>query len=228
MTRALSKAAEKRDRRWQNGFRPFQMRLMGVLFLWIARVQAQDSQCTSQDLDAYIQCVSNNPCTCSNCDPNPVDNTPVINVDTPPQDCRDVNRIFCPLIRCCSTCEDLARFWYECPFQAFALETLGVECSATCDGYNNGDVDGECAPTVSPAPSLVPTDLPITVSVNSSARPSISSNQRSSDFPSNSPSFANLVGGDSSALPTSGIYHQVKSLRFRCVFYGTLLALHLL
>lgn len=234
MTRALSNegnAVEKRYRKGRNGICLFQLLRIGLHFLWIAScARAQESQCTSQDADAYIQCVSNNPCRCSNCDPNPLDNTPVINVDTPPQDCRDVNRIFCPLIRCCSTCEDVARSWYECPFQAFALETIGVECSATCDGYSNGDVEGECEPSVSPAPSLVPSDLPVAVQVNSSASPTISSIQRSSDFPSNSPSFASPAGGDGSVLPTSGSQSNRRAVIARCasVLYGTLIALQLM
>jgi hypothetical protein len=234
MTRALrneGNAEEKRGRKGQKAFCMFQLLRIGLQFLWIACAQAQGSLCTSQDVDAYIQCVSNNPCRCYNCDPNPLDSTPVINVDTPPQDCRDVNRIFCPLIRCCSTCEDVARSWYECTFQAFALETIGIECSATCDGYDYGDVEGECEPSVSPAPSLAPSHLPIEAPVDSSARPTtISSIQRSSDVPSNAPSFATQAGGDTSVLPKSGCQSSRQGTfdRSPFVLFGALIAVHLM
>lgn len=221
---------EKKERKGQNGPCLFQLLLFGFeVLLILACVQAQDSQCTSEDSDAYIQCVSDNPCTCSNCDPNPLDNTPVINVDTPPQDCRDVNRIFCPLIRCCSVCEDVARSWYECPFQAFALETLGFECSATCDGYSNGDVE-QCEPSISPAPSLAPSDLPIGGPVNSSIRPTVSSIERPSDFPSSPPSSATQADGNDSVSPTSGCQSNPQDtfVRFSIVLHSILIALRLL
>lgn len=219
---------EKKGRKRQNGTCLFQLLLFVFeVLLILACAQAQDSQCTSDDVDAYVQCVANNPCICSNCDPNPLDNTPVINVDTPPEDCRDVNRLFCPLIRCCSVCEDVARSWYECPFQAFALETLGVECSATCDGYNNGDVEGECEPSLSPAPSLAPSDLPIGGQgpVNSSIRPTMSSIERPSDFPSSPPSSASQAAGNGSGSPTSGCQsnRQNAFVRFSIFLHSILL-----
>jgi hypothetical protein len=139
-----------------------------------AEAQQQDGDqqtCSRGDADAYMECVRDNPCLCSNCDPDPLDDTPEIVVDTPPQDCRDVNRIFCPLIRCCSACEDAARSWYGCTFASFSLQTLGEECPTTCEGYDYADVEGDCQPSAAPDPpapspeaeaeaSSAPSDVP--------------------------------------------------------------------
>jgi hypothetical protein len=164
----------QRCRKTRKAFQPVRCSLVFGLHLfwaiscfWGAAVEAQQDQtCSRDDADAYMECVRDNPCLCSNCDPNPLDETPEIIVDTPPQDCRDVNRIFCPLIRCCSACEDAARSWYECTFQSFSVQTLGEECSTTCNGYAYADVDGDCQPTSTPEPSAAsaassaPSDIP--------------------------------------------------------------------
>lgn len=123
--------------------------VLAVLAMPLAK--AQQEFCTSDEANAYIQCVANNPCTCSNCDPDPLDDVPEIIVDQPPQNCQDVARIFCPLIKCCSLCEAEAIAWYQCGFREFANQTLQRECPQTCDGFAYDDVDGDCQPTDVPS-----------------------------------------------------------------------------
>jgi hypothetical protein len=63
--------------------------------------------CTARVLSDYMDCVAANPCECAECDPDPTDDSPLIPVNRP-EDCLDVARIYCPLIKCCSICEEEA------------------------------------------------------------------------------------------------------------------------
>lgn len=131
--------------------------------------------CGDSELAAYTQCVLDNPCLCSNCDSNPMDKDPIIRLDQPPESCQDIHRIFCPFIRCCSACEDVAKAWYSCAFEDFSEGILGSECSQECTVFEFADVEGDCsthAPTsaVESAATFAPTsDIDDTNAVTASA-----------------------------------------------------------
>lgn len=81
--------------------------------------------CSTRVLEDYISCVRYHPCQCSHCDPDPSDSYPVIVVDAP-RSCQDVSRIFCPMIRCCSVCEDIFRVYHKCLGNILAETFLGI------------------------------------------------------------------------------------------------------
>lgn len=120
--------------------------------------------CSRDELKMYKQCVQHHsPCPCERCDPDPTDGTPVIFVDRP-SDCLDVQKIFCPLIRCCSSCETVAFAWYQhCGANPFALQYLGYTCPLDCSLYLYQDT---CGPSPAPVPRR--TRMP-TISIHSSA-----------------------------------------------------------
>ena len=109
--------------------------------------------CSSYVLSNYENCVAQNPCTCSNCDPNPMDNYPVIHLAQPPSNCRDVNRLFCPLIRCCSPCAEQALTWFTCAMEDFSQQILGQNCTQLCSSFPFNDATS-CNQT-SPQPSQI-------------------------------------------------------------------------
>lgn len=111
------------------------------------------SSCSSNILWNYESCVAQNPCTCSNCDPNPMDNYPEIHLAQPPSNCRDVNRLFCPLIRCCSPCAEQALMWYSCAMEDFSQQILGQNCTQLCSSFPFNDASS-CNQT-SPQPSQI-------------------------------------------------------------------------
>jgi hypothetical protein len=123
----------------------------------------QPSSCSTQALEDYVSCVRSNPCACSHCDPDPSDSYPVIVVDAP-QDCQDVSRIFCPMIRCCSVCEPVFEHYHKCLGNIIAETFLGLNhgcplfyCplasfpymdtirtpESSCGGGGGGDDDGD-------------------------------------------------------------------------------------
>ena len=133
-------------------------------------VQSQSSSsCGDSQLQAYQQCVQDNACLCANCDLDPLDDYPTIHLDQPPDSCQDINRIFCPLMRCCSVCEDVAQEWYSCAFDDFSKSQLGSTCPQVCSAFDLGDVEGDCQPT---AATAAPTSRP-TSTVNVSPPPSV-------------------------------------------------------
>jgi hypothetical protein len=113
-------------------------------------LQQTAAQCPGTVLTTYMECVAQNPCECSFCDPDPTDDVPVITAQEP-NNCLDVARVFCPLIRCCSICEAAALEWNQCSADGFANAFLGRECPLedSCGAYPLQDVD--CAPTMSPS-----------------------------------------------------------------------------
>jgi hypothetical protein len=118
--------------------------------------------CPGSVLTDYMECVAQNPCECSACDPDPTDMFPVINAERP-SDCLDVARVFCPLIRCCSICQAESLAWNQCSANGFSANYLGRECplQGSCVSYPLQDID--CTPTMSPSesPNSSPTDIPI-------------------------------------------------------------------
>jgi hypothetical protein len=82
--------------------------------------------CSPFALNEYMQCMRENSCVCANCDPNPTDNFPIIEVDAP-QSCQDVSHIFCPLIRCCSPCEHVFEVYHKCLASIITETFLGVD-----------------------------------------------------------------------------------------------------
>jgi hypothetical protein len=126
--------------------------------------QAAAQSCPAVVLTNYMECVAQNPCVCSACDPDPTDMFPVINVERP-SDCLDVARIFCPLVRCCSICQTEALAWNQCSANGFSNNFLGRECplEGSCASYPLQDLD--CTPTTSPSesPTIFPTVIPIPV-----------------------------------------------------------------
>lgn len=129
---------------------------LALLHLLVLCIKCQENQtCTDIELNAYKSCVRSNPCVCSRCDANPLDDDPVISINEPPQNCQDISRLLCPLIRCCSPCADEARAWYGCTLQGFAFAQLGESCPTTCSGFDFLDVEGDCEPT--PSPTAHPT-----------------------------------------------------------------------
>jgi hypothetical protein len=133
-----------------------------TLALLFQRSAAQS--CPGSVLTDYMDCVAQNPCECSACDPDPTDMFPVINAERP-SDCLDVARVFCPLIRCCSICQAQALAWNQCSANGFSANYLGRECplQGSCVSYPLQDVD--CSPTISPSesPTSSPTAIPIPV-----------------------------------------------------------------
>jgi hypothetical protein len=115
--------------------------------------------CTARVLSDYMDCVAANPCECAECDPDPTDDSPLIPVNRP-EDCLDVARIYCPLIKCCSICEEEAFGWFQCTANGFSTSLLGTTCPLdnSCDSYPLQDVD--CDPTASPVESGSPTTSP--------------------------------------------------------------------
>jgi hypothetical protein len=131
-----------------------------TLALLLQRSAAQT--CPGSVLTDYMECVAQNPCECSACDPDPTDMFPVINAERP-NDCLDVARVFCPLIRCCSICQAEALAWNQCSANGFSANYLGKECplQGSCVSYPLQDID--CTPTLSPSesPTSSPTAIPI-------------------------------------------------------------------
>lgn len=124
-----------------------------LLFSLFLQLLQQSSSCSTRALNAYRRCVEDNPCLCSNCDPDPTDDDPEIVLDDAPENCQDVNRIWCPLIRCCSACEEVAWEFYGCAFNDFSENEIGSECPQVCSGFQFSDVEGDCTPTSSPTPA---------------------------------------------------------------------------
>jgi hypothetical protein len=139
--------------------------------------QAAAQSCPGFVLTNYMECVAQNPCECSACDPDPTDMFPVINVERP-SDCLDVARIFCPLIRCCSLCQAEALAWNQCSANGFSTNYLGRNCplEGSCGSYPLQDLD--CTPTMSPLESqpISPTAIPISI-------PSATSNSETTAAP---------------------------------------------
>jgi hypothetical protein len=132
------------------------MMLSALLLLLLSILSCHvDAQCSSETLETYMRCVAENPCLCSNCDADPTDDFPEIVLNEPPQSCQDVNRIFCPMVRCCSACEEIALEWYTCTWSDFSMSQMGEDCPQICDAFDFGDVEGDCSPTG--APTAVPT-----------------------------------------------------------------------
>jgi hypothetical protein len=144
------------------------MRAMVTMIWWYALalallLQRSSAQsCPSSVLTDYMDCVAQNPCECSACDPDPTDMFPVINAERP-SDCLDVARVFCPLIRCCSICQAEALAWNQCSANGFSANYLGRECplQGSCVSYPLQDID--CTPTMSPSDS--PTSSPMAIPI---------------------------------------------------------------
>lgn len=133
-------------------------RYLIALVLLVAGNHGVNAQpCTRAALDAYIRCVAENPCECANCDDDPSDDVPVLQI-TAPDTCQDITRVFCPLVRCCSICEDIANTFYTCSADTLANDFVGADCPLTCAGFNFDDVN--CEPTQGPtfSPTKAPTD----------------------------------------------------------------------
>jgi hypothetical protein len=135
-----------------------------ALALALLLKQSAAQTCAGSVLAEYMDCVAQNPCECSACDPDPTDEFPVITAERP-SDCLDVARVFCPLIRCCSICEAQALAWNQCSANGFSANYLGRECplQGSCASYSLQDVD--CTPSTSPSESPItsPTAVPIAV-----------------------------------------------------------------
>ena len=205
---------------------PIQTTLL-VLLLNFCVVQSQSSsQCSDSQLQAYQKCVQDNACLCSTCDPNPLDEYPTIHLDQPPQSCQDVNRIFCPLIKCCSVCEDVAQQWYTCAFNDFSASQLGTECPQVCSAFAVGDVEGDCQPTAATlAPtsiptaaesfptSAAPTESPTTAPVASTLSPSAAEDEtQTSSLHAGVSAAGSIAGSLVSSFLTSGVLLLVACL----------------
>ena len=129
------------------------MRSLALVGLLVASIAAQP--CTNNALEAYQRCVTNNPCQCANCDPDPSDDDPQI-VIVLPETCQDITRVICPLVRCCEPCEEFAATFYSCSSNAIANQFVGTDCPLTCLGFDYND--GSCGTT---DPPLVETDPPV-------------------------------------------------------------------
>jgi len=162
------------------------------------RAQQNAEQCSDAELNAYISCVAANPCLCSNCDPDPIDDDPEIVLQRPPDSCQDVSRVFCPLIKCCSACEEEAAAWYSCTFAGFSQSTLGQDCPQNCPGYGYSDVEGDCeepivpdepatAETVTPEPTAVPEPSVCETEMCGNATTSVAPEPKGPSAPSQSP-----------------------------------------
>lgn len=154
-----------------------------------------DAQCTAMVLNKYRECVANNPCECSACDPDPTDDDPILTVERP-EDCLDVARIFCPLIRCCSLCEDEALGWFQCTANGFSSSLLdGQTCplSGSCGSYALQDAD--CSPTMAPVVTPM-TEQPVVAEPQETLVPTPGTNEDTSEptsEPTQSPRAAALT-----------------------------------
>ncbi|GKY91412.1 hypothetical protein MPSEU_000113500 [Mayamaea pseudoterrestris] len=201
----------------------FQLIILLVLSsLAVVNAQTNITECGDEQLQAYQACVQENPCTCSNCDANPMDNYPVIALDAPPQNCQDVARIFCPLMRCCAACEQVAQQWYTCAFDDFSVSQLDTTCPQVCEAFELNDyLGGDCQPTVAPemttvAPTVMDTATPDTLAPSTSAAaaaastlnptvaPTVATTESPTVAPFASPSAAAQVSSMNAATSTSG------------------------
>lgn len=211
-----------------------------ALTLALLLQQTSAQSCPGSVLTDYMDCVAQNPCECSACDPDPTDDFPVINAERP-SDCLDVARVFCPLVRCCSICQTGALAWNQCSANGFSANYLGRECplQGSCDSYPLQDID--CSPTMSPSesPTSSPSAIPIEISTaapNSESTPApvpfeISESPTASpDLPRTAvsvPTLAPSVSSDmaSGTEPTSsGARPSLRLLRLSDILIVAILA----
>ena len=171
----------------------------------IETVTAQTEQCSSEDLKPYSDCVTaNTPCPCSNCDPDPTDGTPLLTTEVP-KDCTDVLKTFCPLVRCCSLCEQEAIAWYQpCTADPFAEAFLQRTCELDCSGFLYRD--STCAPTMSPTVmTLFPKDTPAPSQQLSTMSPTMAPTMAPTMTRTASPAVSTLTTMLPTSLPTTSL-----------------------
>jgi len=116
--------------------------------------------CSTHALNAYRQCIRDNPCTCQNCHADPNDPTWVIEA-VEPNSCQDISRIFCPLVRCCSACESVFSFYHSCLADKIASIYMGEEHNCQLFICANEADDADCTPTEAPTPMVNPCETPL-------------------------------------------------------------------
>jgi len=128
-----------------------------LLFYFFLKAVLVQSQCSSDDLKPYRECVrDNSPCPCGACVEDPLDDQFILEVSRP-QSCNDVLKIFCPLIRCCRECTEEALAWYQpCSANPFSMAMLNTTCELDCGFQKYLD---QCMPTATPTfrPTAQPT-----------------------------------------------------------------------
>jgi hypothetical protein len=207
-----------------------------TLALLLQRAAAQS--CPGSVLTNYMECVAQNPCECSACDPDPTDMFPVINAERP-SDCLDVARVFCPLIRCCSLCQAEALAWNQCSANGFSNNYLGSTCplQGSCTSYALQDIDCTLTKAPTESPTSSPSNIPISVpSAGSNSEPTAApvtlevSESPTEDLPRagiGEPTLAPSVSSDmeSDTAPSpSGARPSLGLLRLSGILIGATLA----